>query len=221
MRLHFGDCTLDRRTRELFRSGQVIHVGPKLLQLLELLLDSQPRALTKDEIHKSVWPDTFVSDATLTSLIADLRSAIGDDARAPHLVRTVHGYGYAFAASVSATGAPQPLSESRCYRIIYGDREVSLASGDNVLGRSREAAIFVDDVGASRQHAKITISKSGAVLQDLASKNGTSLNGALVRQPTPLVDGARVGIGSTILVFRLFDIPGTTQTLVDDSGQRK
>src|SRR6185295_6208687 len=96
MTLVFGECTFDRGRRELTRRGSAVHAGPQLLRLLELLIDARPRALTKGEIHKELWPDTFVSDGTLTSLVAELRDAIGDEARAPRLVRTIHGYGYLF-----------------------------------------------------------------------------------------------------------------------------
>jgi DNA-binding winged helix-turn-helix (wHTH) protein len=82
MRFVFGDCLFDQERRELARHDTVVHAGPKLFRLLELLLDARPRTLTKDEIHKSIWTGTFVSNATLTSLIAELRAAIGDDARA-------------------------------------------------------------------------------------------------------------------------------------------
>src|SRR5438552_6779078 len=101
MRSEFGDCVFDPERRELTRDGSVVHAGPKLLRLLELLLDARPRALTKDEIHQSLWSGTFVSDATLTSLVAELRAAIGDEARTPRLVRTIHGYGYVFCGEVA------------------------------------------------------------------------------------------------------------------------
>ena len=87
----FGDCVFDRASRELTCHGTIVHAGPKLLGLLELLIDARPRALTKDQIHKALWGDTFVSDATLTSLVAELRAAIGDDARSPRFIRTIHG----------------------------------------------------------------------------------------------------------------------------------
>src|SRR5215831_13624335 len=101
MRLVFGECVLDRERRELTRQGSIVHVGPKLFGLLELLLDAKPRALTKDEIHQSLWGATFVSDATLTSLVAELRAAIDDDARSPRFIRTIHGYGYSFCGEVT------------------------------------------------------------------------------------------------------------------------
>ena len=61
-----------------------------------------------------------MSDATLTSLIAELRAAIGNDARTPRLVRTIHGYGYAFCGDVvSETASPtREPDRGRSYHII-------------------------------------------------------------------------------------------------------
>src|SRR5262252_8961881 len=214
MRLVFGECVLDRERRELTRQGSIVHVGPKLFGLLELLLDARPRALTKDEIHKTLWSGTFVSDATLTSLVAELRAAVGDDARAPRLVRTIHGYGYAFCGEVtSAVASGQVRKSSNQYRVIAGDREISLAHGRHVLGRSNEVAIFVDGAGVSRHHAQITIDENGATLEDLGSKNGTVLNGVAISEPTPLADGAVIVLGATALKFRALATSGSTETV--------
>jgi DNA-binding winged helix-turn-helix (wHTH) protein len=83
VRVAFGDCTLDSETRELFRNERPAHLSPKAFRLLELLLEGRPRALSKAEIHQKIWPEAFVSEATLASLIAEIREAIGDgkDAR--------------------------------------------------------------------------------------------------------------------------------------------
>lgn len=215
MRLGFGDCLFDPDRRELTRAGAVVHAGPKTLRLLEVLLDARPRALTKDEIHKALWPGTFVSDATLTSLVAELRAAIGDDARAPGLVRTIHGFGYVFCGDVApvsrpASGVREPIG---WHRIMLGEREIALPYGEHILGRSKEATVFVDDVGVSRQHARITIDGRGATLDDLGSKNGTMLNGRAIAVPTLLEDGAVIVLGATALRFRVFKAVGSTETL--------
>jgi len=215
MRSSFGACVFDRDRRELTRAGAVVHTGPKALRLLELLLDSHPRALTKDEIHKSLWADTFVSEATLTSLVAELRAAIGDDARSPRLIRTIHGFGYAFCGVVTLDPAPAAdrTGPRRSFRISVGDREVALSLGAYVLGRSNDVAIFVDDVGVSRHHARITIGEDGAILEDLGSKNGTTLNGRTVAGPAPLTDGAVIVIGTMVLKFRILEPAGSTETI--------
>jgi DNA-binding winged helix-turn-helix (wHTH) protein len=214
MRVVFGDCTFDRDRRELTRHGTVVHAGPKVLGLLELLIDARPRALTKDEIHKTLWTDTFVSDGTLTSLVAELRDAIGDEARAPRFVRTIHGYGYNFCGDVAVEGRADadPQHAAVC-RIFVGDREVGLPPGVHNLGRSADAAIFVDDVGVSRHHARITVDDAGAILQDLGSKNGTMLNGRAIEGPTALADGAAIVLGTRTLKFRVFAPAGSTDTV--------
>jgi DNA-binding winged helix-turn-helix (wHTH) protein len=214
MRVVFGDCVFDRASRELTCRGAVVHGGPKLLALLELLLDAKPRALTKDEIHKSLWGTTFVSDATLTSLVAELRAAIGDAARSPRFIRTIHGYGYSFFGEVSAaTTHPDGTVLATTCRLIVGDREIALPVGEHVLGRSGEASILIDEAGVSRHHARITIDANTATLRDLGSKNGTIVNGSAVEGPVRLTDGAIILLGATALTFRIVDAIGSTETL--------
>jgi DNA-binding winged helix-turn-helix (wHTH) protein len=215
MRFVFGDCVFDSERRELTRSGSIVRTGPKLLALLELLLEARPRALTKSEIHEKLWAGTFVSDATLTSLVAELRAAIGDEARTPLLVRTVHGYGYSFCGEATPGAEPpkDPADFGRSYRIIFGDREIALSAGEHILGRSNEAAIFIDSVGVSRHHARITVAADGAHLEDLGSKNGTRVNGRPIDVRTMLSDGAVIVLGTTALKFRIFDTPSSTETV--------
>jgi len=215
MRVVFGECIFDRGSRELTRRGAVVHAGPKLLGLLELLLDARPRALTKEEIHQALWGGTFVSDATLTSLVAELRAAIGDEARSPRFVRTIHGYGYAFFgdATVERIAAQDDRIAVARYRLIVGDREVALGAGEHILGRSGDAAILIDDAGVSRHHAKITIRAQSATLTDLSSKNGTILNGSAIQGPVELTDRAVIVLGATALKFKIVEAVGSTETV--------
>jgi DNA-binding winged helix-turn-helix (wHTH) protein len=213
MRQSFGDCVFDRGCRELARNGEVVHCGPKLLALLELLLDSSPRAVTKEEIHKAIWPQTFVTDATLTSLVAELRTAIGDPARTPRLVRTIHGYGYAFIGEISAAGGAAAPVETSAFRVTVGERDIVLLRGENIIGRSPDVVVVVDDVGVSRHHARITVDARGATLEDLASKNGTVLNGQPIQGATALADGALIVVGATALRFRIVTSSMTTRTM--------
>src|SRR5262245_59058057 len=216
MRLAFGGCVFDSGRRELTRDGAPVHAGPKVLGLLELLLEARPRALTKDQIHASLWKGTFVSDATLTSLVAELRTAIGDDAREGRFIRTIHKYGYAFCGEAVSDSGPERSTRGavRRFRIIAGAREIALTPGEHILGRSNDAAVFVDDVNVSRQHARITVGDDGATLEDLGSKNGTTLNGDVIEGPTRLTDGAVIVLGATVLKFRVFDAPPSTETLI-------
>src|SRR5262249_60397695 len=93
-----------------------------------------------------VRPGTSVPHATLTSLIAERRTAVGDDAKTPRLVRTIHGYGYSFIGDVAgAAPVRSPHAEAGMCRIIAGDRDIALAPGANIVGRAPDAAVVRDD----------------------------------------------------------------------------
>ena len=95
-RLRFGDWTYDGESRELRGLSGAVHVSPKAFDLLGTLLESRPRALSKAELRDRLWAQTVVADSNLASLIREIRKALGDMARRPAFLRTVHGFGYAF-----------------------------------------------------------------------------------------------------------------------------
>jgi DNA-binding winged helix-turn-helix (wHTH) protein len=217
MRVRFGECVLDSDTRQLLVRGEAVHLSPKAFQFLELLLESRPKALSKSEVHERLWPGTFVSDGTLASLLVEVRSAIGDSARKSRFVRTVHRFGYAFSgiaeelrASVSGAG-----SEKWIYRLIWGNREIALGPGENLLGRDESSIVFIDDALVSRRHARIVIDEAGAVLEDLGSKNGTYLRGRRIEAPRKLADEDEVRIGPASMIFRVFKQTASTATAVE------
>lgn len=118
MRLVFGEFTLDEDRRQLLRAGVPIPLEPKAYELLTLLLARRPRALSKDQIHQVLWAGTFVSESALAGLIADLRSLLGDDARRPRYIRTVHGFGYAFSGDARAVDEPANDSSEPVVRTL-------------------------------------------------------------------------------------------------------
>ena len=211
MRLRFGDCVLDMDARELRRGGERRELSPKGLQLLTLLLEARPRAVAKPEIHERLWPDTFVSDSSLARLASEVRSAIGDDAKHPRLVRTVHRHGYAFSGPATVEAAKGAFAPAPC-RLLWGERRIPLAEGENVLGRGAEAAIRVDLGRVSRQHARIVVEGGRATLEDLGSKNGTFLRGRRIESPAELADGDEIGVGTALLLFRTAHGDSTTET---------
>ena len=108
-RLRFEDWVYDGDVRQLFLGESPVHLTPKAFDLLGALLEARPKALSKAEIYDRLWPQTFVSDATLASVVSELRGALGDDPKAPRFVRTVHGHGYAFSGEATAD-EPSPAS---------------------------------------------------------------------------------------------------------------
>jgi DNA-binding winged helix-turn-helix (wHTH) protein len=217
LRVQFGDSLLDSETRQLFVGGEEVHLQPKALQLLELLVEKRPKALSKEVIHAKLWADTFVSDGTLTSLVAEIRNAIGDEARHSRFIRTVQRHGYAFCGSAqeardsTASAAGQ---KSMCW-LARGRRRFALVLGESIIGRDPGAAVFLDDRSVSRRHARIVVSESGATLEDLGSKNGTQVGSRKVESPVPLADESQIRIGSVALTFRIFPLAESTQTNVE------
>jgi DNA-binding winged helix-turn-helix (wHTH) protein len=210
VRLSFGRCVLDTGARELRRAGVPQELSPKGFQFLELLLSCRPRAVAKSVIHERLWPDAFVSDSSLARLACELRAAIGDDAKHPQFVRTVHRHGYAFSGTVTV-GSDAPPGPAAC-RLLWGEREIPLAEGENLLGRGGEAGIRIDLGRVSRLHARIVVRGERALLEDLGSKNGTFLRGARLEAPAELADGDEIGVGQAVLLFRAAQSDSTTET---------
>ncbi|MFY9552392.1 MAG: FHA domain-containing protein, partial [Thermoanaerobaculia bacterium] len=209
-----GECTLDLDTRELSRGGKIVHVEPKAYRLLEILVAARPKALSKDALQDRLWPNTFVSERSLARLVEVLRGCLGDRARKPRFIRTVHGFGYAFcgeAAEIPGPARSVAGSEFHC-RVAWGDREVALTEGENVLGRDPAAVVWIDLKSVSRLHARIVVADGAATIEDLGSRNGTYVDGNRVEAPAKLADGSRIKIGAAKLVFRCFRGLGSTQS---------
>ena len=103
----FGPFTLDTETRQLLRGAdrEPVHLSPKGFELLCALVETRPRAVAKGELHERLWPSTFVSEATLASLVAEVRDALDERGREARFIRTVHGFGYAFSGSAEESAA--------------------------------------------------------------------------------------------------------------------
>jgi DNA-binding winged helix-turn-helix (wHTH) protein len=96
----FGDLSLDPIRFELSRSGELIEIKPKVLDLLVYLIQHRDRLVTKDELLDNFWADTAISEGSLTNLIYELRAAVGDDAQRQVVIETVRGRGFRFVAEV-------------------------------------------------------------------------------------------------------------------------
>ena len=76
----FGVFRLDATDRLLYRERELVPLPPKVFDTLLLLVTSSGQVLTKDEMMKQLWPDTFVEEGTLAQYIFLLRKALGDSA---------------------------------------------------------------------------------------------------------------------------------------------
>lgn len=213
MRVQFSPFTLDFDTRLLTRDYSDIHLSPKAFELLAALVLARPKVLSKAELQRHLWPDTFVAEANLSNLVAEIRRALGDNGPAPKWIRTAHRVGYAFCgnASVSVGTTDTGFGESN-YWVEWGDSHLPLAIGEHVIGRDPDADIRLDASTVSRRHAKLVVTREGATLEDFGSKNGTRRDGERVVSPVRLVDGDAIYIGSLLITFHVRPSVGSTET---------
>ena len=111
---HFQDYRLDLQAEQLWRGEQTVQLTGKAFAVLAYLARHPDQLVSKDDLFQAVWPDTVVSDATLSSAIKELRKALHDKARAPQYIETVHRRGFRFIAPLS-TPQPDLSRESQSY----------------------------------------------------------------------------------------------------------
>jgi DNA-binding winged helix-turn-helix (wHTH) protein len=206
MAIRFCDCILDPDARALVRDGVTVHLTPKAFDVLALLLSERPRALKKGEILDRVWPGTFVTDASLTRTIHEIRDAIGDERSTT--IRTVHGHGYAFAADAveeeaNSEASAAAFADRRVFGwLLVGVHSTPLLEGIATIGRDPTTTVPLQSPQSSWHHARLEVSADHVRLEDLGSKNGTLVRGERITGPIDLQDGDDIIIGATRLVFR-------------------
>jgi DNA-binding winged helix-turn-helix (wHTH) protein len=199
MALSFGHFSVDLAQRLLLGAGLEIRLGTKEFDLLQLLIEQRPRALSKHDIFTRLWPDTFVSEGNLATLVTGLRFALGDNPRAPKFIRTVYGFGYAFVGEVTESQAAEGDVRTR-WTLVYQNRSIPLRDGVHVLGRFGSDVIVVPAPTVSRRHARLTVTANTLLIEDLGSKNGTWVGDVRVDAPTPVGSGVQVLLGSQPLL---------------------
>jgi DNA-binding winged helix-turn-helix (wHTH) protein len=105
--LVFGPFRLDLRDERLWRGPEAIPLPPKTFAVLRCLVTQAGQLVTKDALLEAVWPATMVSESILTVAMRTLRRVLGDEARTPRFIETVHGRGYRFIAPVNASMSPE------------------------------------------------------------------------------------------------------------------
>src|SRR3954466_7108105 len=110
--LAFGPFTFDPDNHLLRRGADQVAAPPRVLGVLDLLLERAGDLVPRQELIDRVWKEAFVTDTSLAEAVSGLRQLLGDDAQAPTYVQTVHRRGYRFVAPVEVLEpkpAPDPL----------------------------------------------------------------------------------------------------------------
>ena len=177
--LVFGPFRLDVRDERLWRGQDVLPVRHKTLGVLHALVAQAGQLLTKEALFAGVWPETAVSETVLTVAIRELRRVLGDQARRPQFIETVHGRGYRFIAPVTVVEPSPERSQTarrcasldqrsspvrRCFvgredelaqlhqwwaQARQGRRQVGIIAGEPGIGKTALVDTFVGQVSAT------------------------------------------------------------------------
>jgi class 3 adenylate cyclase len=151
--VHFGPYRLDPANARLWQGTQPLRLTPKAFQVLCYFVDHPGQLVTKDDLFAAAWPETVISDATLASCIQEVRQTLGDDAKQPRYIETVHRRGYRFIAPLSTLPSQTLLPHETEHQ--QGEavgrnvtRKLAALLGADVQGYSR--LMGQDEVGTIR-----------------------------------------------------------------------
>ena len=108
----FGEFELDLDRYELRRGRDVVKAEPRVLEVLNYLIERRERVVPKEELLDTLWADVHVSDSALTTAIRDARRALNDSPTDPRWIRTIYGRGFRFVGKVddaAPAAAPPPV----------------------------------------------------------------------------------------------------------------
>ncbi len=160
----FGPFRFDARSGQLWRSGSEVKLTPRAASVLQALSERAPQVVIKQELLDRVWGGMAVGDDALTSCVQELRGALGDDARRPHIIETRHRRGYRLMMPVEAivdrSASPPPAVALESLRLVgraaelgelarsfdearTGRRQVIFVTGEPGIGKSTLADAFL------------------------------------------------------------------------------
>jgi DNA-binding winged helix-turn-helix (wHTH) protein/tetratricopeptide (TPR) repeat protein len=127
----FGPFRVDARRRLITRAGELMNVPPKAVELLAVLVEDAGEVVTKDDLLRRVWPDTFVEEANLSVNVSILRKALGDGEEGQTFIETVARRGYRFVGEVRplAAAGPRSLAVLPFRPLVGGDADEALGLG--------------------------------------------------------------------------------------------
>jgi len=210
----FGNVLVDADARSVSSEAGPLHLTRKAFDLLILLLESRPNAVSKDQIYGRLWPGVFVTESSLQTLVREIRQAIDEPGSRRSWIRTVYGVGYALTGNVVLSGEPAgPLLITRPAAWLFGEStRVGLFTGENILGRGADV-IDIELPTISRRHARIVINDDAITIEDLGSKNGTWVDDQRLTGPHTLSERNIVCLGSVRFTLRLAKPPASTASV--------
>jgi len=164
--VRFGRFSFDRVNHILSAENGEIALPPRVLAILDLLLERAGSVVSKQTIMGSVWRDACVGDTSLTEAVSLLRQALDDDPKNPEYIQTVHRRGYRFVAPVVVAGKVRAPLE------VTADRESRRGRSLPHRSLAAKSVAVVLTVGLAIVAVLILTSRRG---HDVGPVNGTAI----------------------------------------------
>ena len=165
----FPPFRLDPQNAQLWRGEQQINLRRKTLDVLLYLVEHPSQLVTKQALLDAVWPAVSVSDSMPAVCVKELRKALGDEAKIPRFIETVHGRGYRFLARVTGdasaktvlkapaiakgpksilVGREDELAQMQSWHshVLEGERRIIFVAGEAGIGKTAFVQAFVDSI---------------------------------------------------------------------------
>ncbi|MEW5977847.1 MAG: winged helix-turn-helix domain-containing protein [Acidobacteriota bacterium] len=211
----FGGFCLDLGRQRLFRDSQQLHLNPKSFKTLTYLVRQRGRTVSKQELLEAIWPETHVTDESIEQAVKLIRQALGDSARNPSFIQTVHRVGYCFIAEVrdlqvNGMGAKAPGSQ-----IAEPALETELTPGP------QQESVLASTV-PSRVHFSHRPLKTGLLLAGFGVIGAALFQQMSVPPATPRITAIQVLTNSPSIKFApiVTDGPRIYFTELHDGGYR-
>jgi len=181
----FPPFRLDPENAQLWRADREIRLRRKTFDVLFFLVDHPGQLVTKAALLDAIWGEVTVSDSLPATCVAELRRALGDEARVPRFIETVHGRGYRFIAEIETPSRMAPLNkapsvpksprpivvgrqdelaqlQSWYSRVLEGQRHVIFVTGEVGIGKTTFVQAFLE---STAQEGAVLIGRGQCVEQ--------------------------------------------------------
>ena len=181
----FGPFRLDPEKLLLLRDNRPVPLPPKAFDTLFVLVRNSESVVLKDDLMKSVWPDTFVEESNLAQNIFVLRKALGETAGQNRYIATVPGRGYRFAEKVRVVPEPEEIvvqGRSITHLVINEESSPSKLWRWTGVAAVAVAALLGGTWYWRSHHAAKLTDKDTVVLADFANTTGDPVFDGTLRQ---------------------------------------
>jgi DNA-binding winged helix-turn-helix (wHTH) protein len=178
----FGPFRLDPEKELLLRDSDAIPLAPKAFQVLLVLVRSKKEVVTKDELLKAVWPDTFVEETNLSRNVFLLRKALGETPQDHQYIVTVPGRGYRFAEEVQFVAEEELNVVAASHSTVQVEVKETRPWGWITVGAVALSVVAVISFRQFGHRPPVLTEKDTVVLADFGNSTGDPVFDGTLRQ---------------------------------------